>query len=83
MDEPLAALDEARKAEIMPWLERLRDELHARGGTPVAVIEIHAQAGASDFHASTIGSVSTGHVAAGSLNQSLGPALVFELCKVM
>ena len=25
MDEPLAALDEARKAEIMPWLERLRD----------------------------------------------------------
>ena len=64
-------------------LERLRDELHARSGTPVAVIEIHAQAGASDFHASTIGSVSTGHVAAGSLNQSLGPALVFELCKVM
>lgn len=28
MDEPLAALDEARKAEIMPWLERLRDEVH-------------------------------------------------------
>lgn len=27
MDEPLAALDEARKDEIMPWLERLRDEL--------------------------------------------------------
>ena len=27
MDEPLAALDEARKAEIMPWLERLRDEI--------------------------------------------------------
>jgi len=27
MDEPLAALDEARKAEIMPWLERLRDEV--------------------------------------------------------
>ncbi|MBK4217832.1 molybdenum ABC transporter ATP-binding protein [Paracoccus caeni] len=26
MDEPLAALDEARKAEIMPYLERLRDE---------------------------------------------------------
>lgn len=26
MDEPLAALDEARKAEIMPWLERLRDQ---------------------------------------------------------
>lgn len=27
MDEPLAALDEARKTEIMPWLERLRDEI--------------------------------------------------------
>ncbi len=27
MDEPLAALDEARKAEIMPYFERLRDEL--------------------------------------------------------
>lgn len=26
MDEPLAALDETRKAEIMPYLERLRDE---------------------------------------------------------
>jgi molybdate transport system ATP-binding protein len=28
LDEPLAALDAARKAEILPWLERLRD--HAR-----------------------------------------------------
>lgn len=27
MDEPLAALDEARKDEIMPWLERLRDQV--------------------------------------------------------
>jgi molybdate transport system ATP-binding protein len=27
MDEPLAALDEARKAEILPYIERLRDEL--------------------------------------------------------
>ena len=27
MDEPLAALDQARKAEILPFLERLRDEL--------------------------------------------------------
>ncbi|MEO3997781.1 molybdenum ABC transporter ATP-binding protein [Mesorhizobium sp. CAU 1732] len=26
MDEPLASLDEARKAEIIPYLERLRDE---------------------------------------------------------
>lgn len=28
LDEPLAALDEERKAEILPYLERLRDELH-------------------------------------------------------
>ena len=27
MDEPLAALDEPRKAEILPYLERLRDEI--------------------------------------------------------
>ena len=27
MDEPLAALDDARKIEIMPYVERLRDEL--------------------------------------------------------
>ncbi|MCJ8142002.1 molybdenum ABC transporter ATP-binding protein [Ancylobacter sp. A5.8] len=27
MDEPLAALDEARKQEILPYLERLRDEM--------------------------------------------------------
>ena len=27
MDEPLAALDEPRKAEILPYVERLRDEL--------------------------------------------------------
>ncbi|MGG2478824.1 molybdenum ABC transporter ATP-binding protein, partial [Rhizobium sp. BR5] len=26
MDEPLASLDEQRKAEIIPYLERLRDE---------------------------------------------------------
>jgi molybdate transport system ATP-binding protein len=26
LDEPMAALDEARKAEILPYLERLRDE---------------------------------------------------------
>ena len=27
LDEPLAALDPARKQEVMPWLERLREEL--------------------------------------------------------
>jgi molybdate transport system ATP-binding protein len=34
LDEPLAALDEARKQEIMPYLERLR----ARGGPPMIYV---------------------------------------------
>lgn len=34
LDEPLAALDEARKAEILPWLEKLRD--HA--GVPMIYV---------------------------------------------
>lgn len=34
MDEPLAALDEARKAEILPYIERLRDA----GGPPVLYV---------------------------------------------
>lgn len=34
MDEPLAALDAARKAEILPYLERLRDS----GGPPVLYV---------------------------------------------
>ncbi|HBD91000.1 MAG TPA: hypothetical protein DC061_10585, partial [Gemmobacter sp.] len=39
MDEPLAALDEARKAEILPWLERLRD------GTDIPILYVsHAMA---------------------------------------
>lgn len=28
LDEPLSALDHARRQEILPWLERLRQELH-------------------------------------------------------
>lgn len=34
MDEPLAALDHARKAEILPYLERLRDE----AGLPILYV---------------------------------------------
>lgn len=34
LDEPLAALDEARKAEILPYLERLRDE----AGLPILYV---------------------------------------------
>jgi len=28
LDEPLASLDAARRDEVLPWLERLRDQLH-------------------------------------------------------
>ncbi len=34
LDEPLAALDDARKAEILPYLERLRDE----AGVPILYV---------------------------------------------
>ncbi len=34
MDEPLASLDEARKGEIYPYIERLRDE----GGVPIVLV---------------------------------------------
>ena len=34
MDEPLAALDDARKAEILPYIERLRDE----AGVPIVYV---------------------------------------------
>jgi molybdate transport system ATP-binding protein len=28
LDEPLASLDQARRQDILPWLERLRDDIH-------------------------------------------------------
>ena len=66
-----------------PAMEQLRDRISARSGTQPAVIEINEQVGATEFQASTIGTLSTGRVAAGALKQALGPALVFELCKVI
>jgi molybdate transport system ATP-binding protein len=38
LDEPLASLDAARKREIMPYLERLRDE----AGVPIVYVSHHA-----------------------------------------
>lgn len=61
----------------------LRAQLLESAGTPTAFIEIQDQAGIADFHASTVGAESTGHVSAAALNQALGPALVFELCRVL
>jgi molybdate transport system ATP-binding protein len=38
LDEPLASLDTARKREILPYLERLRDEI----GVPMVYVSHHA-----------------------------------------
>jgi molybdate transport system ATP-binding protein len=38
LDEPLASLDAARKAEILPYLERLRDD----GSVPMVYVSHHA-----------------------------------------
>ncbi|WP_336486420.1 molybdenum ABC transporter ATP-binding protein [Methylobacterium nigriterrae] len=62
MDEPLAALDEARKAEILPYIERLRDE----AGVPIVYVS-HAVAEVARL-ASTVVVLEEGRVAA------IGPA---------
>jgi molybdate transport system ATP-binding protein len=58
MDEPLASLDEARKAEILPYIERLRDE----SGVPIVYVS-HSVAEVARL-ASAIVLVSAGSVAA-------------------
>jgi len=58
MDEPLAALDEARKAEILPHIERLRDE----AGVPIVYVS-HAVAEVARL-ASTVVVLEAGRVAA-------------------
>jgi molybdate transport system ATP-binding protein len=58
MDEPLASLDEARKAEILPYIERLRDE----AGVPIVYVS-HAIAEVARL-ATTMVVLSEGRVAA-------------------
>ncbi|MDP4024239.1 molybdenum ABC transporter ATP-binding protein [Methylobacterium sp. NEAU 140] len=58
MDEPLAALDEARKAEILPYIERLRDA----AGVPIVYVS-HAVAEVARL-AATIVVLDAGRVAA-------------------
>jgi molybdate transport system ATP-binding protein len=57
-DEPLAALDEARKAEILPYFERLRDEV----ATPILYVS-HASAEVARL-ATTVVALRQGRVAA-------------------
>jgi molybdate transport system ATP-binding protein len=63
MDEPLASLDEARKAEILPYIERLRDH------SQVPIIYVSHSVAEVARLASTIVLLSEGRVAA------VGPAL--------
>ena len=58
MDEPLASLDEARKAEILPYLERLYDE------TKVPIIYVSHSVPEVARLASTIVVMADGHVVA-------------------
>jgi molybdate transport system ATP-binding protein len=58
LDEPLASLDAARKAEIMPYLERLRDEAQ------VPMIYVTHQPEDARRLASTVVRIEAGRVAA-------------------
>ena len=64
-------------------LQDIRQPMLEQGGASAAFIEIRRGAQPTDFQVSTVGTLSTGHVAEAAIAQSLGPALVFELCKVM
>ncbi|MBV9523726.1 MAG: molybdenum ABC transporter ATP-binding protein [Alphaproteobacteria bacterium] len=58
MDEPLAALDEARKQDILPYIERLRDEV----GVPIVYVS-HSIAEVSRL-ATALVLLEAGHVTA-------------------
>lgn len=58
MDEPLSALDESRKSEILPYIERMRDE----AGVPIVYVS-HSVAEVSRL-ASTVVVLEAGRVAA-------------------
>ncbi len=75
MDEPLAALDAARKAEILPWLERLRD------ATDVPILYVSHSVAEVARLATTVVVLEDGHVArVGPAEQVLSdPAMVRQL----
>ena len=64
MDEPLAALDDARKAEILPYLERLRDQ------TNIPILYVSHSVGEVARLATTVIVLDAGRV------QRAGPASV-------
>ena len=59
---------------------QMRNDFSPRG--KVAFIEL-TQTGNEDFSVTELGSLSTAHVNVSSLAQSLAPALIFELCKIL
>lgn len=69
MDEPLASLDEARKGEIMPYIERLRDE----AGIPIVYVS-HSMAEVARL-ATDIVALSAGRIAAAGKVQAVLPRL--------
>ena len=74
MDEPLAALDEARKAEILPYIERLRDEAKV----PIVYVS-HSIAEVTRL-ANTVVVLSEGRVAAaGPAGEVMGRLDLFPL----
>ena len=73
MDEPLASLDEARKAEILPYIERLRDEARI----PIVYVS-HSVAEVARL-ASEVVVLTAGRVAAtGPVNDILGRLDLFS-----
>jgi len=76
MDEPLSSLDDARRAEIMPYIERLRDE----AGVPIVYVS-HSVAEVARL-ATTVVVLAEGHVAAaGPVLDILGRLDVFPLAE--
>lgn len=71
-DEPLSALDEARKAEILPYLERLRDEVN------IPILYVSHSASEVARLATTVIAIEAGRVIAqGPAEQILGdPAIL-------
>jgi molybdate transport system ATP-binding protein len=74
MDEPLASLDASRKDEILPYIERLRDQ----AGVPIVYVS-HAVAEVTRL-ASTIVLISDGRVRAiGPLQEVMGRAELYPM----
>src|SRR5438128_658099 len=74
MDEPLASLDARRKDEILPYLERLRDQ----AGIPIVYVS-HSVAEVTRL-ATTIVLISAGRVhAAGPVQEVMGRAELYPL----